>query len=184
MLKICERKLQDIDDVLDESKVLNIQINNQAHNHAISDKEWSTINEPKKLAALSSKKLQSFKYENLEKESLDKDINNIKLPSINNYQKVEKTSDMAISEFEKEQYIHKAVELLKKIEKKDKQYYINGEKNIWILKPARLSRGRGIKCISSLSEITNFKSNNYQYVIQKYIENPLIIYDRKVIKNL
>jgi len=28
MLKICERKLQDIDDVLDESKVLNIQINN------------------------------------------------------------------------------------------------------------------------------------------------------------
>ena len=69
---------------------------------------------------------------------------------------------------------------MEKLEKKDKQFSINGDKNIWILKPASLSRGRGIKCISSLAEFTNFKSGNYQYVIQKYIENPLIIHNKKV----
>ena len=30
---------------------------------------------------------------------------------------------------------------------------MNGLKNVWILKPAGLSRGRGIKCFNTLSAI-------------------------------
>jgi tubulin monoglycylase TTLL3/8 len=52
-------------------------------------------------------------------------------------------------------------------------------KKYWIVKPSGLSRGRGISCIDQLNDIlTNIKPHN-QIVIQKYIENPLIIKGRK-----
>lgn len=58
---------------------------------------------------------------------------------------------------------------------------MNGMKNIWIVKPVGLSRGRGIQCISSYQEFLGFlKVHGNQYVIQKYIENPLVIFRRKV----
>ena len=62
------------------------------------------------------------------------------------------------------------------------QFDMNGDNNIWILKPSGLSRGRGIACISNLNELLTFiKKNSSQFIIQKYIENPLIILQRKVI---
>jgi tubulin monoglycylase TTLL3/8 len=58
---------------------------------------------------------------------------------------------------------------------------MNGFRNIWIIKPSGLSRGRGIKCVDNLSAILiQIKSGSNQFVIQKYIENPLIIMNRKV----
>ena len=70
-------------------------------------------------------------------------------------------------------------EILEKLSKKLPQYDFSGSKNIWIVKPSGLSRGRGISCIDQLNDIlTNIKLHN-QTIIQKYIENPLIIKGRK-----
>ena len=79
-------------------------------------------------------------------------------------------------------YKSSIVNILKELEKNDPQFYINGSHNIWILKPSGLSRGRGIKCLSSLQELMKSMSDVFNnYVIQKYIENPLIIMRKKVI---
>jgi hypothetical protein len=57
--------------------------------------------------------------------------------------------------------------------------------NLWIVKPGNLSRGRNIKMFNNLSEIDNYtKVSQFtiikpKWVIQKYIENPLLITGRK-----
>lgn len=63
---------------------------------------------------------------------------------------------------------------------KSPQFNLNGSRNIWILKPALLSRGRGIKCFNNLMKILDFVfRKKIPYVCQKYIENPLIIKRKK-----
>jgi hypothetical protein len=48
------------------------------------------------------------------------------------------------------------------------------------MKPSNLSRGREIHCINNLSKITkNLNETNNNIVLQKYIENPLIIHKKK-----
>ena len=60
------------------------------------------------------------------------------------------------------------------------QFNMDGERNIWILKPAGSSRGRGIVLYKNLVEILDLcKDINTQYVAQKYIENSLIMKNRK-----
>ena len=69
--------------------------------------------------------------------------------------------------------------ILEKLQNNFPQYAFSGDRNIWIVKPSGLSRGRGISCIDQLNDIlSNIKTHN-QTVIQKYIENPLIIKGRK-----
>lgn len=47
----------------------------------------------------------------------------------------------------------KAVKMLEDLKKKYPQFNLNGEKNIWICKPAGSSRGRGIVLFRNLIEI-------------------------------
>jgi len=85
-----------------------------------------------------------------------------------------------INNFDRKFYLDKAKKVLDKLKETDVQFYLNGTQNIWILKPGGKSRGRGIKCTSNVQEILNNRPGYQQYVIQKYIENPLIILERKV----
>lgn len=67
-------------------------------------------------------------------------------------------------------YLGYAKFLLKEIHKYRPQLSCEGCHNIWIIKPAHCSRGRGIRMASKLGVITNLlKKANAKYVIQKYI---------------
>ena len=70
-------------------------------------------------------------------------------------------------------------ELLEGVKARYPQYELNGARNIWIVKPAGLSRGRGIHMFSDLKKLLDFIKGKH-YVVQKYIENPLIVLNRKV----
>jgi tubulin monoglycylase TTLL3/8 len=57
---------------------------------------------------------------------------------------------------------------------------LNNGKNLWIIKPSGLSRGRGIKVFSQLDEILHYIiSSDCSFVAQKYIENSALILERR-----
>lgn len=67
-------------------------------------------------------------------------------------------------------YIGYAKLLLREIHKYRPQLSCEGCHNIWIVKPAHCSRGRGIKMASKLSDINSLMTKtSSKYVVQKYI---------------
>ncbi|KAJ8920803.1 hypothetical protein NQ315_004944 [Exocentrus adspersus] len=68
---------------------------------------------------------------------------------------------------------------LKDIYKYWPQFDIDGMKSIWILKPGNKCRGRGIQLIKSIAAVDKIMGQKLKYVVQKYIERPLIIYQTK-----
>lgn len=60
------------------------------------------------------------------------------------------------------------------------QFEMEGSRNVWIIKPGAKSRGRGIQCSDKFNEImTAAASSDGQFVVQKYIERPLLVYKTK-----
>ncbi|KAJ8726163.1 hypothetical protein PYW07_000861 [Mythimna separata] len=76
----------------------------------------------------------------------------------------------------------KAVKILATMAKYWPQIDIDGVLNIWIVKPGNKCRGRGIQLMNNIKDIIgliNIPAQKTRYVVQKYIENPLVIYNTK-----
>lgn len=64
---------------------------------------------------------------------------------------------------------------------KHPQFSLVGAQSLWIVKPAAMSRGRGIMVASELPAIEGYLfSSDVDWIAQKYIERPLLVHNRKV----
>ncbi|XP_031754013.1 tubulin monoglycylase TTLL3 [Xenopus tropicalis] len=79
-----------------------------------------------------------------------------------------------------QKYVEQCRRMLQRLEPLMPQLNIDGEKNIWILKPGYLSRGRGIHCRNRLDRILRVAEPDFEWVAQKYIERPLLVYGTKI----
>ncbi|XP_048508752.1 tubulin glycylase 3A-like isoform X2 [Athalia rosae] len=80
-------------------------------------------------------------------------------------------------------YFLAAKHILKRIRKYWPQLDMDGIMNVWILKPGNKSRGRGITLMNKLEDvvakINPANKSDTRYVVQKYIERPLLVYSTK-----
>ena len=65
--------------------------------------------------------------------------------------------------------------LLRGLQKVWPQLYINGMRNIWIVKAPVVSRGTGIRICSKLEEIFDLEKRIAGRIVQKYVETPLLV---------
>ncbi|NWZ83264.1 TTLL3 monoglycylase, partial [Poecile atricapillus] len=77
-------------------------------------------------------------------------------------------------------------DVLQRLEEQLPQLGMEGNLNVWILKPSAKSRGRGIVCATRLEEVlelarscTDPAARVCEWVVQKYVERPLTIFDTK-----
>jgi len=164
-LNICERRLRDINEILDDKVGIEF----------ISKEEWEVVNSELDVDNVKRRRREGWFKKLLKK-----------------YQRPKKHSKKAKKKMDEEEckayekkviesnklLLEKVKEVLEEMKKKYPQFMLNGYHNAWIVKPADMSRGRGIKIFNNLAEILEY-GREHQYIVQKYIENPMIIKRRK-----
>ncbi|XP_018363044.1 PREDICTED: tubulin glycylase 3A-like [Trachymyrmex cornetzi] len=92
---------------------------------------------------------------------------------------LKETDEVNINEF-----VVSVHDVMKAMIKYRPQSIIDGIRNIWILKPGDDSLGRGIVLKSSLvdiiAKVNQAAKENIEYVVQKYIERPLLVHKTKI----
>jgi hypothetical protein len=119
-------------------------------------------------------------FETTGNKSLDKEDRESEKIKIENEEESELNLKQRMEQ-EEEDLKEEVKRILDQMGAKFPQFYVNGFRNIWVLKPIGLSRGRGIHIVKNLKRILEMAKEKH-YVAQKYIENPLLIMNRKVIK--
>jgi tubulin monoglycylase TTLL3/8 len=175
-LSVAEKRLMDIDDIIDLPEDW----------QEITEREWAIIGQGEKtqedLQEL-IRKQNAKRYEKLLKKKKKKKKKKTKVAEEMNAPGDDEEDDEEDKKPEepRPEIEMRILALLDRLKQKYPQTTINGMNNIWITKPAGLSRGRGIRLYNSLVEITQqVKSKDMSWVIQKYIENPLLYKNRKL----
>ncbi|CAM9226330.1 unnamed protein product [Ectocarpus sp. 4 AP-2014] len=68
-----------------------------------------------------------------------------------------------------------AVQLCAALERRCPQWAMDGERNLWMLKPAGASRGQGVRVAWTLDQILYAQKTMGGRVVQKYVETPLLL---------
>ncbi|CAM9115362.1 unnamed protein product [Ectocarpus fasciculatus] len=68
-----------------------------------------------------------------------------------------------------------AVQLCAALERRCPQWTMDGERNLWMLKPAGASRGQGVRVAWTLDQILYAQKTMGGRVVQKYVETPLLL---------
>ncbi|KAK9973494.1 hypothetical protein ABG768_024221 [Culter alburnus] len=84
-----------------------------------------------------------------------------------------------------EVYVERCKCMLEQMRQVCPQMETDGLCNIWIIKPGAKSRGRGIMCMNKLDEMLSLVDGDHgmmkdsKWVVQKYLERPLLVHDTK-----
>ncbi|KAG1942647.1 protein monoglycylase TTLL8 [Pimephales promelas] len=84
-----------------------------------------------------------------------------------------------------EEYVERCKCMLEQMRQVCPQIETDGLSNIWIIKPGAKSRGRGIMCMNKLDEMLSLVDGDHcimtdsKWVVQKYLERPLLVHDTK-----
>lgn len=159
-IRVCERRLKDLNELIDDPK---------AFEKLVSDAEWRILGADE----LDERKLKNHKHEkwltsqNMSLPPKPKRKKKKKLPKPDTpieQQGQSSESESDISDGEEDDAVIKTIckkypdyktclNILSELKKQFPQTSLNGERNIWIVKPAQSSRGRGIVLIRNLVEL-------------------------------